>query len=156
MNRQIDNDVVKFNISKNIKFLLKYKNKSRKDISRDLDIKYTTFCDWANGKTIPSYNALELLGNYFGVEAWGFYGNVEESLKNRAKTLDKYASNITGGKEVDMEILYTLSDEQIRKLRESGFTFRHRTLEEYIELSGGKLKASEEFDWGEPVGREIW
>ena len=25
-----------------------------------------------------------------------------------------------------------------------------------VELSGGKTKASEEYDWGEPVGREIW
>lgn len=56
----------------------------------------------------------------------------------------------------DMDILYTLSDEQIRQLNESDFIFKHRTLEEYIELSGGKTKASEEYDWGEPVGREIW
>lgn len=33
---------------------------------------------------------------------------------------------------------------------------RHRTLEERAEEYGGKLGPYEEFDWGEPVGRERW
>ena len=32
---------------------------------------------------------------------------------------------------------------------------RHRTLEERAEDFGGKLGPYTEFDWGEPVGREI-
>ncbi len=148
--------VVKDNISKNIKFLLLNNNKSRKEVCKDLNIKYTTFCDWINGKTIPGYSRLEELGNYFRVEPWEFYGNIEEGLKKRASILDYYASNIEGGKILDMEILSSLNDEQIKKLLESGFTFRHRKLEEYIELAGGTLRASEEYDWGEPVGRELW
>jgi antitoxin MazE len=32
----------------------------------------------------------------------------------------------------------------------------HRTLEERAEKYGGKLGPYEEFDWGEPVGRERW
>lgn len=34
--------------------------------------------------------------------------------------------------------------------------FRHRTLEERAADFGGKLGPYEEYDWGEPVGREIW
>ena len=34
--------------------------------------------------------------------------------------------------------------------------FRHKTLEERALEYGGKLKLDGEFDWGEPVGREIW
>ena len=34
--------------------------------------------------------------------------------------------------------------------------YRHRTLEERAAEYGGKLKLDGEFDWGEPVGREIW
>ena len=34
--------------------------------------------------------------------------------------------------------------------------FRHRTLEERAAEYGGKLNLDGEFDWGEPVGREIW
>ncbi len=33
---------------------------------------------------------------------------------------------------------------------------QHRTLEERIQEYGGKLGPYEEFDWGEPAGRENW
>ncbi len=33
---------------------------------------------------------------------------------------------------------------------------RHKTLEERIAAYGGKLALDGEYDWGEPVGREIW
>ncbi|MCR5099284.1 MAG: AbrB/MazE/SpoVT family DNA-binding domain-containing protein, partial [Lachnospiraceae bacterium] len=34
--------------------------------------------------------------------------------------------------------------------------FRHRTLEERIEEHNGEFTVDGEYDWGEPVGREIW
>jgi antitoxin MazE len=34
--------------------------------------------------------------------------------------------------------------------------FRHKTLEERAAEFGGKLSLDGEFDWGEPVGREVW
>lgn len=34
--------------------------------------------------------------------------------------------------------------------------FRHRTLEERAEEFDGKLMLDGEYDWGEPVGREVW
>ena len=34
--------------------------------------------------------------------------------------------------------------------------FRHKTLEERAAEYGGQLNLDGEFDWGEPVGREIW
>ena len=34
--------------------------------------------------------------------------------------------------------------------------FRHKTLEERAAEYGGRLDLDGEFDWGEPVGREIW
>ena len=34
--------------------------------------------------------------------------------------------------------------------------FRHRSLKERAEEYGGQLNISGEFDWGEPVGREVW
>ena len=55
-----------------------------------------------------------------------------------------------------MGFIDNLEDEQIEKFLESGFRFKHRTLEEYIRLSRRPMQASEEYEWGEPVGREIW
>ena len=49
-----------------------------------------------------------------------------------------------------------LNDDEVKDLVAAGFRFQHRTLEEYVELSGRPLKASQEVSWGEPVGREIW
>lgn len=35
-------------------------------------------------------------------------------------------------------------------------TFRHKTLEERAAKFGGKLQLDGEYDFGEPVGREVW
>ncbi len=34
--------------------------------------------------------------------------------------------------------------------------YKHKTLEERAEEYGGKLGPYDDFDWGEPVGRERW
>lgn len=35
-------------------------------------------------------------------------------------------------------------------------TFKHRSLEERAEEYGGQLNLDGEYEWGEPVGREVW
>ena len=35
-------------------------------------------------------------------------------------------------------------------------SFQHRTLRERAAAFGGKLNLSEEVDWGEPQGNEVW
>ena len=35
-------------------------------------------------------------------------------------------------------------------------TIRHKSLEERAMDFGGKLMLDGEYDWGEPVGREVW
>lgn len=35
-------------------------------------------------------------------------------------------------------------------------SFRHRSLKERAAKYGGKLNLSEEIDWGEPMGDEVW
>ncbi|SDB56463.1 hypothetical protein SAMN02910298_02913 [Pseudobutyrivibrio sp. YE44] len=150
-----DNDI-KIRVSKNIKYLLDSEHKSRREVCNDLDIKYTTFCDWINGKTLPSYSALEKLASYFEVEVWGFYDDVNKARINRAKVLNAYANELGDGMVLEMDILDTLSDEQIKKLLAAGFRFRHRSLEELIEKTGLPLVSTPEYNWGAPVGREIW
>ena len=147
---------MKIKISNNISYLLEVEDKSRKKVCNDLGFKYTTFCDWVNGKTAPGYHILEKLGVYFQVEPWTFYEDLEIMKRERLKRLGNYAVGLNGDKQLDMDILEKLNDEQLKELLSSGFRFRHRTLEEYIELSGKPLKASAEVSWGEPVGREVW
>ena len=42
------------------------KNVDRKKLCADLGIKYTTFCDWINGKVYPRIDKIEMMANYFG------------------------------------------------------------------------------------------
>ena len=55
-----------------------------------------------------------------------------------------------------MNVLNNMSDSQIKELIKSGFSFTHKTLEEYVSETGGTLIASDEVDWGDPVGSEVW
>ena len=63
--------------------LLERDGKSRKDVCRDLDIKYTTFCDWINGRNIPKAPQIERLCDYFCVEPSYFF--IETELENAAE-----------------------------------------------------------------------
>ncbi|RXK19052.1 XRE family transcriptional regulator [Macrococcus sp. DPC7161] len=54
-------------MSKNIKRFMKEKNVDRKQLSKDLNVKYTTLSDWINAKTYPRIDKIELMANYFDV-----------------------------------------------------------------------------------------
>ena len=121
----------KSRVSKNIKYLLEVKKKTRKQVATDLGYKYTTFCDWVNGNTTPSYSSLEQLGQYFSIEPWQFYGDLTDGKVGRAKALVAYANAAADAKLLDISMLDNLGDAQIKSLMESGFRFHHKTLEEY-------------------------
>ena len=55
-------------IAKNIKKLMEVNNVSQTDICNALNFKPSTFSDWANAKTYPRIDKIEMLANYFGVE----------------------------------------------------------------------------------------
>jgi Uma2 family endonuclease len=78
-------------IASNLIYLMRIYGKSRKDVCADLDISYTTFCDWINARTYPRLDALENLGYYFRIGTRDFFVEIE---KNHAMTerLTSYAS----------------------------------------------------------------
>ncbi|EDP6423561.1 helix-turn-helix transcriptional regulator [Campylobacter jejuni] len=53
--------------SDNLKMLMKSKGISRKQLSSDIGVKYTTLTDWINGKTYPRIDKIDLLAEYFGI-----------------------------------------------------------------------------------------
>ena len=57
----------KKNFSENLKKLMKNKDVSRKQLSQDLNIKYTTICEWIKGTMMPRSEALSSLAEYFGI-----------------------------------------------------------------------------------------
>lgn len=68
--------------SKNLKRYMKINNKDRIDVCNDLDIAYTTFTDWYNGKIYPRIDKIEQLAIYFGIEKSDL---IEDTNKNKDK-----------------------------------------------------------------------
>ena len=54
-------------MARNIQYYMDLNNKDRKDVCKDLGIRYTTFTDWVKGNTYPRIDKIELLANYFGI-----------------------------------------------------------------------------------------
>ncbi|MCS4487230.1 helix-turn-helix domain-containing protein [Staphylococcus americanisciuri] len=67
-------------MSKNISRLMKQNNVDRKQLSIDLNVKYTTLSDWINAKTYPRIDKIELLANYFGVSKSDLVEDNEEKV----------------------------------------------------------------------------
>lgn len=54
-------------MSKNIKRLLREKEKNQKEFCKELGFKETTVSDWINAKSYPRIDKIEIMANYFGV-----------------------------------------------------------------------------------------
>ena len=54
--------------SKNLKYYMQLNNKDRNSICKDLNIPYTTFAEWYNGKIYPRIDKIEMLANYFNIK----------------------------------------------------------------------------------------
>lgn len=143
-------------ISENLNRMMSAAGKDRKDVCKDLDVKYTTFCDWANGNTYPRMEALVKLSEYFNVHITEFFVEKNGIDKNQQEErIMSYASK-AGAVEVDLWLMPDITDEQFLSMRKCGIRFKHHSFEEIINRNGGELSLSGEFDWGEPRGREIW
>ena len=80
-------------IAANLKLLLQIYHKSRKEVCTDLDISYTTFCDWLHARTYPRIDALAQMGYYFRIETRDFLVDLEKN-KGLAERLSVYAKTI--------------------------------------------------------------
>lgn len=141
-------------IAINLNRFMEYKNLTRKKVCADLDIKYTTFCEWVNGRAYPRIEALENLASYFGVQVGDFFFDCEQNNTNSDERIMSYVKRVG---ELDMNISKKLSEKQLQILLESGVHIQRKSLEDYIKESGqDKLIPSTELHWGEPMGDEIW
>lgn len=58
----------KSTMAKNIKYYMELNDIDRNKLCADLNIKYTTLCDWLNAKTYPRIDKIELMANYFHIQ----------------------------------------------------------------------------------------
>lgn len=54
--------------SQNLSRYMSENNIDRKELSKTLNIAYTTLSDWINGKKYPRIDNIEILANYFNIE----------------------------------------------------------------------------------------
>lgn len=54
-------------MARNILKYMEASGKTRNDLCRDLNLKYTTVTDWLKGKTYPRIDKIEMMANYFGI-----------------------------------------------------------------------------------------
>lgn len=108
-------------IAANLALLMQIYHKSRKDICADLDISYTTFCDWIHAKTYPRIEALEQMGYYFRIETKDFFVEIEKN--------DRLMDRLTAY----AKALGVRRDE----IEESGENISNFTVEDYYETPEG-------------------
>ena len=54
--------------AENLTYYMKLHKVDRVMLANELNFKYTTVCDWCNGKVIPRANKILILANYFGIQ----------------------------------------------------------------------------------------
>lgn len=64
VNIMAENKIV---FSNNLKKIMKERGITRSKLCEDLNIKYTTICDWIKGAKYPRINNIEKIANYFGI-----------------------------------------------------------------------------------------
>lgn len=86
-----------------------------------------------------------------------FFGDIEEKEKILAVNgLGRYAEMfLDEHKELDMDIVKDMPDDQVKELLKAGFYFKHKSYEERLAECGGVAQPYK-FDWGEPKGREMF
>lgn len=67
--------------AKNLKHYMTINNKRRSDVSRDLNIPYTTVTSWCNAEFYPRIDKIELLARYFCIQKSDLVENREINLQ---------------------------------------------------------------------------
>lgn len=74
-------------LAKNLNKYMELNNVNRATVSNALGIKYTTFCDWCNGKRYPYIDKIQSLADYFGID---MYELIEDNhYKNKLDYMKK-------------------------------------------------------------------
>lgn len=64
------------------------------DISRALNVAYSTVSDWVNGKSYPRIDKIEMLANYFGIEKSDLIENKIDLSKMSGLTIERNLINV--------------------------------------------------------------
>lgn len=94
--------------SKNLRYYMTINNKTRTDLCRDLDFKYTTFTGWYNGNIYPGIDKIEKIANYFRIEKSDLIEDSEKRKKTSNSAIVFVYGSIPAG--VPMECIEDIID----------------------------------------------
>ena len=83
--------------AKNIQNLLKIHNSTREEVAKFLGVKYTTFCDWAKGRTYPKMEYIIEIADYFNVKT---YALTDENPNYEKAYAEAFEENFNAPKEL--------------------------------------------------------
>lgn len=90
-------------MSKNIKKYLKLNNKTRQELSSDLNISYSTVSDWVNGVNYPRIDKIELMANYFGISK----SDLVEDEKDKEIDVERIVSDLLNAMDSESTLLFS-------------------------------------------------
>ena len=87
----------------NLKVVMKERKINRVKLAKDLNIPYTTLCDWCTGRIFPKIEKIEMIANYFNLPTSDFVGmrklnDIDDDLSNeiaRVTIADKIPFDMT-------------------------------------------------------------
>ena len=87
-------------LATSLSLLMEQTGKSRTEVCKDLNIKYTTLSDWINAKTYPRIDKIDALAKYFNVKksvltGWKSHEEINEDVKDNVSRLTLEYSNCT-------------------------------------------------------------
>lgn len=83
----------------NIKNLLKMHNSTREEVAKFLGVKYTTFCDWAKGRTYPKMEYIVDIANFFNVKT---YALTDENPDYDKAYAEAFEENFNNNKDIEI------------------------------------------------------
>lgn len=79
--------------SKNLAFFMKLKGVDRNTLSKDLNIKYTTICEWLKGNTMPRADKMDLIAKYFNIDSSDLVKKPDDLVDNYFCPIIDYVPN---------------------------------------------------------------
>jgi len=86
-----DTEYLKKIFTKNLKYYMEQKGKNISEVSKELNIKYSTINDWCNAKNYPRVDKIQLLADYFDISKSDL---TEKKVNNKVPVLGRIPAGI--------------------------------------------------------------
>ncbi len=132
-------------LAQNLEYYMNINHKDRNDISRDLEIPYTTVTSWLKAEFYPRIDKIQLLANYFGIQK----SDLVEKQIDKGKQLNEPNQYV-------LDLYNSLSPaNQLETVRYMRFLkASNKTIEPKIQILG-QTAAGKPIEYGDSYAQDI-